>query len=198
MVRELDDQVFPPGDRDRQRAAPGELEAGVLAGDVHVLERLGEVVAYLHTDRSRPNMIFVSGIAVRPDVQGLGLGTMMIDHFLDSLPAAIRSSVPITTITSPRNLAMLRLLFARGFAGRWFLRDYFGPGRDRVGCQLRGHGTPWPPAAEIHVPAAAHDALMRLLSEHGHVIRALVHTVTGPMFELVPGHGDQFPVSEPP
>jgi ribosomal protein S18 acetylase RimI-like enzyme len=198
VVRELDNEVFPAGDRDRQPAAPGELEAGVLAGDVHVLERLGEVVAYLHTDRSRPNMIFVSGIAVRPDVQGLGLGTMMIDHFLDSLPARIRAGVPITTITSPRNLAMLRLLFARGFAGRWFLKDYFGPGRDRVGCQLRGQETPWPPAAGIQVPAPALDLLMRLLTEHSHVIRALVHTVTGPMFELVPGHGEQFPASGPP
>ena len=198
MVRELDNLVFPADDRDRQRAGPGELEDGVMAGDVHVLERLGEVVAYLHTDRSRPNMIFVSGIAVRPDVQGLGLGTMMIDHFLDSLPASIRGSVPITTITSPRNLAMLRLLFARGFAGRWFLTDYFGPGRDRVGCQLRGHGTPWPAATGIQVPASALDTVMRLLAEHRHVIRSLVQTVTGPMFELVPGHGEQFPASGPP
>src|SRR5690349_4581149 len=109
VVRELDDLVFPPDSRDGQRAEPGELEDGILAGDVHVIERAGEVVAYLHTDRSRPNMIFVSGIAVRPDAQGLGLGTMMIDHFLDSLPGQIRGSVPITTITSPRNFVMLRL-----------------------------------------------------------------------------------------
>jgi len=114
VVRELDNLVFPADDRDRQRAGPGELEDGVMAGDVHVLERLGEVVAYLHTDRSRPNMIFVSGIAVRPDVQGLGLGTMMIDHFLDSLPASIRGSVPITisTVPSPRTVTSARSLGA--------------------------------------------------------------------------------------
>jgi ribosomal protein S18 acetylase RimI-like enzyme len=198
VVCEVDIQVFPTDNRDRQRAAPGELEDGIAAGDVHVLERLGEVVAYLHTDRSRPDMIFVSGIAIRPDLQGIGLGTMMIDHFLDSLPASIRGSMPIITITSPRNLAMLRLLFARGFAGRWFLKDYFGPTRDRIGCQLRGHGDPWPSAAGIQVPASALDTVVRLLGEQRHVIRALVQTVTGPMFDLVPGHGDQFPASGPP
>lgn len=184
-VRELDTLAFPADSPDQQRAAPGELEDGVTAGDVHVLVRGREPIAYIHVDRARPERVYVSGIAVRPDFQGLGLGSMLIDHFLRSTPGEVRARTPIVTITSPRNLVMLRVILRRGFAGRWFLRDYFGPGRDRLCCQLRS-GPAAPSASIYRVPVTATGVLRSLMDAQRLALTALANSDNGPLFELVP------------
>jgi GNAT superfamily N-acetyltransferase len=202
IVRALDDAVFPPDHLDLQRAEPGELEAGVAAGDVHLLELGGDPVAYLHADRSERGRVFVSGLAVRPDLQRHGLGTVLVDRFLWSLgdPRALRT--PVIAVTSPRNHTMLRVLFARGFVARWVLPDHFGPGRHRLGCQLRS-GVDWPPGSGAGwVPTTAVGTLRWLVQTRGLVIRALRPAssapVFGPVFELAePASGDLLPCTPP-
>jgi ribosomal protein S18 acetylase RimI-like enzyme len=192
-VRSLDDAAFPPGDLDRQRAAPGELEAGIAAGDVYVLDLTGDTVAYVHIDRGRNDLVYVSGIAVRPDLQGRGLGSWMIDSFLESAGDG-RNALPIITITSPHNHAMLRTLFRRGFAVRWFLPDYFGKDRHRFCCQLRSTGFWSPSRPSQWVTASPLEPVVRLLEPGTVVIRSLVRS----RFEFIPQRADDFVSCNPP
>lgn len=187
-VVRIDRLAFPVDSPDQQRAGPGELEAGVDAGDVYVLEDGPEVVGYVHIDRSAPDLVYVSGIAVRPDLQGRGLGSWLIDYFLSSRGPG-QDQVPVVTITSPRNLVMLRTLFRRHFAARWLLRDYFGPGKHRFCAQLHTTGT-WPSAVPPRwVPAGDLDTVFRLV-EGGLVVRSLRSDRGTPEFELIPPAAD--------
>ena len=168
----------------------------VAVGDVHLLERDGEVVAYLHLDRQVPGRIYVAGLAVRPDLQGGGLGALIMDHFIGSLEPE-RSTTAVVTVTSARNHFMLSLLLTRGFAGRWLLRDFFGPGRHRFGCQVRTTSTP--PAGPLHrAPADRLEEVYRLMEERQHVIRSLVQSDAGPQFLLSPAEPGEFLDCLPP
>lgn len=197
-VRAIDNACFPPGDPDRQPAPPDELEAAVQLGDIRILEVAGAVVAYLHTDRTRPDRIYISGIGVAPDCQRLGFGTRLMDDCLAGLPHGLRTRLPIVTITSPRNLVMLGLIFGRGFRARWFLKDYFGPNRDRLGCQLSATGYLAPPGEVRLVPAEALAAVYQSLKAHRHVIQGLIRTPAGAVFELARHPPRVFPPSEAP
>jgi GNAT superfamily N-acetyltransferase len=196
IVRELDNAAFPPASRDQQRADPGELEDGVAVGDVYVLERDQRPVAYLHLDRQEPGRVWVSGLAVHPDVQGGGLAKLMMDHFLRAMEPQWRSNA-VATVTSPRNHVMLGLLFTTGFAARWPLRDFFGPGRDRFGCQLSTAGPPAPGSVRL-VPTTALDAVYAVMDRHRHVVRALVQTESGAQFVMSPEQPGEFLECAPP
>jgi GNAT superfamily N-acetyltransferase len=195
-VRDLDDAAFPALSPDQQRASPGELEDGVAAGDVYLLERDGQPVAYLHLDRQVPQRIYVSGLAVRPDLQGGGLGRMIIDHFLpvvqDRLP-----STAVVTVTSPRNLVMLGLMLSRGFAARWVLRDFFGPGRDRFGCQLRTTFS-LPPGRLQLVPTSSLEVVYGLMEQRQYVVRAIVERADGAHFAMSAARPGEFLDCAPP
>ena len=193
-VRSLDDAAFPPANRDAQRAEPGELESGVEAGDVRVLVLGGEVVAYAHVD-SDTRRIYVAGVAVRPDLQGVGLGSVLMDHLLATLGQR-RAVRPVVTVTSPRNLVMLGLATSRGFAARWVLRDYFGPGRDRFGLQLTAPGS-WP-VLDVRDVAAADLAVVSDLMHSGYVVREVLRHGRAALFRVVlPGAPPFLPCSPP-
>jgi ribosomal protein S18 acetylase RimI-like enzyme len=141
LVRELDDEIFPANDDALERAEPGELERAADLGDVVLLERDGVPVGYVHMDTThRDRYVYISGFGIRPAEQGKGLGTQMIDLLFERF-ADLRTDVPWFTVTSPLNYLMLRILFHRDFGGRWFMPDFFGPGRHRLGCQLRTPGS---------------------------------------------------------
>jgi GNAT superfamily N-acetyltransferase len=194
-LRRIDDLAFPLSNPYAQRAAPGEIEDGVAAGDIYVFDRRGEPVAYVHIDRRREDLVYVSGIAVHPDVQGQGLGSWMIDYFLESMGSA-RDEVPVVTITSPRNVVMLRTLFRRNFAARWVLRDHFGPGKDRFLCQLHSPG--WGPSTTPPHWVSADDlgTVLRLVDE-GFVVRSFRWADGLPEFEVVSPAIDFLPFSCP-
>jgi GNAT superfamily N-acetyltransferase len=191
----IDDLAFPLSNPYAQRAAPGEIEAGVAAGDIYVLDHGHEPVAYVHIDRSREDLVYVSGIAVHPDMQGRGLGSWMIDYFLESMGAA-RDEVPVVTITSPRNVVMLRTLFRRKFVARWVMRDYFGPGKDRFLCQLHGTGR-WPSATPPRWVSADDLAAVLGMVDEGFAVRSFRWADGCPQFELVPPAADFLPFAFP-
>jgi ribosomal protein S18 acetylase RimI-like enzyme len=194
QVRQLDEECFPPGDRDREPAPPGELEAAVLDGDVRVVEIDGHVVAYVHVDRhTRADQVYISGIGVVPWARRRGLGTRLIDDCLSSVDDDFRALVPIVTITSPRNRLMLRIIHGRGFRARWYLPDYFGPGRDRLGCQLNISGRTITGDGILRIPFGDHVALGRLLSSGAHVIQSVNES-----YELIAYRGADFPPCEAP
>jgi GNAT superfamily N-acetyltransferase len=129
-----------PGDL-LERAAPGELERGVEAGDVWVVECAEGVVGYAHLDRQCRSRFVVAGLVVVPSRRGHRLGTSLLAAALESVDLG---RTPVCAVTSPENLVMLNLLFARGFVGRWALPGYFGPALHRVGLQLRVSGSSRP------------------------------------------------------
>lgn len=208
-VRSLDDVAFGLGG---QRAEPGELEAGVAAGDIHVLIQGGVPVGYLHADTSRSNRIYVAGVAVHPDFQGRGLGSALIDHMLELLGDE-QHLTPVVTVTSPHNVRMLKALLQRGFSARWFLPDHFGPGSHRFGCQLLAVDSPDPREA-VRIPVSRLDRVAELMRTSGFRVRSIVDgdidkdgdagsgaagTPGTPVrFELVPIHPSDFLAADPP
>jgi ribosomal protein S18 acetylase RimI-like enzyme len=173
-IRALDDAAFPARSLSLQRAAPGEIESGVRAGDVRLLVLDGRLIGYIHVDR-RSDCHEIAGVAVRPECHHRGYGTLMIDAFLrESVPT--RSVTPIVAVTSPRNRRMLTILYQRGFAVRWALRDYYGPRRDRFGCQLR---LPDPPQIrnEDLETVSGQQRVLQIIESRSYVIRSLPKSV---------------------
>jgi ribosomal protein S18 acetylase RimI-like enzyme len=200
-IRALDNLAFPADQPDQVRAEPGELEAGVAAGDVHVVVRDGVIAGYLHADASRAGRIYVAGVAVRPDLQGQGLGSALIDQMLAVLGAE-RHLTPVVTVTSPFNVRMLKTLFRRGFSARWFIRDHFGPGHHRLGCQLLTDAGADPQSAVgpvIRVRATHLDEICERVQVNGMRVRAIDGaTAATAWFELVPAGPNDFLAADPP
>ena len=142
QVRALDDAVFPEISIDLERAPEGELEEATQVGDVFFLELDAERVGYIHVNRQDPRCIYVAGMGWLPEMQDRRLGTALARKVKAKLYAVTVGAdrLPVYTVTSPHNFRMLRILFNLGFAGRWALPDYFGPGRHRIGCQMRRPG----------------------------------------------------------
>jgi hypothetical protein len=192
IVRWLDDVAFPLSSTDEQRAAPGELEAGIDAGEVTLLEVADEPIGYMHVDSSIDGCLYIRGMGVRPNAQWQTYGSQFSDHMLASAGADVRRRRAIITVTSPRNAAMLRILFGRGFAVRWALPDFFGPGRHRLGFQLRTTLDEPTGSRTRLVPVLSFSTIRWLVTERRHVARALIDTPTGLAFELGPMADDEF------
>lgn len=81
--------------------------------------------------------MYLTGLVVVPWMRGRGCGAAL-------LTAALRivgqNELPVYTMTSPRNLAMLKLLFDRGFVGPWGLPHFFGPDLHRIGMRMEQPG----------------------------------------------------------
>ena len=193
VVRKLDDLAFGP---EGQRAEPGELEAGVDAGDIHVLAQDGVPVGYIHADTSRPGRIYVAGVGVRPERQGQGLGSALIDHMLELLGDE-RHRIPVITVTSPGNVPMLKALFRRGFSARWFLADYFGPGHHRFGCQLRSVGARSSESV-LKIPISRLEQICNLMFSQTFLIQGITGVGATAEFELAPIRRSDFLPSDPP
>jgi Acetyltransferase (GNAT) family len=165
---------------------------------VRLLEVDDRPVGYLHADTTMPGRIYVSGVAIHPDVQRRGLGTLLIRKCLDSLESRVRMTMPIVTVTSPRNIAMLKVLYETNFGARWVLRNFFGVGCDRFGLQLRlpnardGDPAPW----WLRVDAL--EQVYRAVEVSGAVVRGLADREGCAHFELVPGRDRTFPVGGKP
>ncbi len=195
-VRALDDATFPESSPDKQRAEPGELEWGIEAGDVHLLDYEGHAVGYVYADRSVPGRVYISGIAIHPGFQGHGFGGLLMSHLLTVLPDGDRTAV--VTVTSPRNLRMLRTLFRRGFAARWALTDYFGPGKHRFGCQLVRPGRFLPPSSTWCIPIAAFGTLFEMMRTQDLVVRTVTESGLGQAFLATDWQPAEFFQASPP
>lgn len=197
LVRGIDDCVFPEQSEDLQRAPDGELEEGVEAKDVYLFEMAGRAVAYLHVDRSDPERIYLSGFGILPEMQSRGLGTALV-ALAQPILAEYEHKVPIYTVTSPRNIRMLRLLFSLRFAGRWVLPDHFGPGRHRIGCQLLRQSSGLPESARTRQVRPDDIRELGCLADDGWVICGQRASKAGPLFELAASSGDDFLTCPPP
>jgi GNAT superfamily N-acetyltransferase len=202
LVRDLDNRCFPPDHVDLQRADPGELESGVEAGDVQVLEQDGRPVACLHADSTVTGRIEIAGMAVLPELQGQGLVTRLVESCLFLVGPGVRRTAAIVTIISPRSLRMLQILLRHGFLVRWFLRDHFGPGRDRFGLRstsVESREAEYEGQEQLLVPVSPLDFSCRKVEREGWTVVAVARTSGVPSFVLARCRNDLFPpVPAPP
>lgn len=183
-LKALDAVCFPEDDVDRERATPGEIEAGLQHDGITVVQDGDELVAFLQVDRPSDRHVYIAALGVRPSAQGGGIGARLLDSFLRSVDPEAGLVSSISTVTSPRNLPMLGLLLSRGFVVRTVMRDYFGEDKDRFYCQLRVRHRFVDPDDRYLVPAHSLDHLYRLLSSETYALTDLLRSPSGPLFEV--------------
>ncbi|HSV67125.1 MAG TPA: GNAT family N-acetyltransferase [Mycobacteriales bacterium] len=189
-LTDLDNACFLLDHTDQQRAAPGELEHGLVHGEISVVEVDEVIVGFLHADRPAPDQVWMHGLGVRADFRRRGLGGLLLDRFLTSLGASPMGGSPlggsqlsVTTVTSPRNLPMIRLLLSRGFGARRVVRDYFGPGKDRLLCQLMPDDG-WSSMDRRLVPFDSPQQLYDLLDSGRYTLRGLLVAGEGLRYDV--------------
>ena len=182
-LRQLDSLAFPPGRPDREPAHPGEIELGLERGQFTVCVIDDVVVGMLQRENLAPDHIYLVALAVHPEYQRRGIGRALVRQFVSDVEGLdLRPSV--TTVTSPSNVAMISLLVAHGFVVSSAMRDYFGPGKDRVYCQLKSRRPVVPPDDRVLVPTEATDHLFTLLAEHEYAVTDVLKSVQGTFFEV--------------
>ncbi|MDR6168508.1 ribosomal protein S18 acetylase RimI-like enzyme [Microbacterium paludicola] len=182
-VRELDRLCFPPGRDDVEPAHPGELESA-LAGEQITLAVIGDsVVGMLQTERLGPEHVYLAALAVHPDHQRTGIGARLVRHFSDTVKG-MSPRPSATTVTSPRNVAMIDLLTRSGFVGSRGIHAYFGPSKDRLYFQLKSRQLVADPDDRVLVPVAATDHLFDLLSADANAVTSVIKSVQGTFFEV--------------
>lgn len=143
-IEDLDRVCFPADDVMHEESIPGEISGGVLGKQMLVARsaHLGRsaVIAYLNFQPEyfkQPSHIFVLGIGVHPDFRRRGIGRQILARLLDDAIAEYgHDNVSMAMTVSDDNAAMLRVAESCGFERVAYIRDYFGPGKDRVYLRL--------------------------------------------------------------
>ena len=182
-LRLLDRLAFPPGELDREPAHPGELEAGLERGQFTVCEIDGVVVGMLQSEHLEPDHVYLAALAVHPDHQGKHVGHELVADFVANVER-MDPRPSVTTVTSPSNVAMISLLVNQGFIVRTAMRNYFGPGKDRVYCQLKTRRQVVAPDDRVLVPVEATGHVFDLLAHEEYAITDVLASVQGKLFEL--------------
>jgi ribosomal protein S18 acetylase RimI-like enzyme len=190
-IRKLDQLCFLPGDLDRESAAPGELEKGILTRRISIIRRSGEIVGFLQYEQPLEDHIYISALGVHPDFRKQQVGRTLLENLLSQISASGKNPA-ISTVTSPSNYAMLRLLLSQGFVVRTIMRDYFGSGHDRFYCQYKVRIGYVDPDDRYLIPALAAEHIAKLMTTEGYVITSVVTLPTGPTFEIRKFERDNF------
>lgn len=188
-IRQLDQVCFPPGDLDREPAAPEELEKGICAGRVRIFRRSGQIIGFLQYEKPLDDHIYISALGVHPDFRGQKVGRLLLEYMLAEIAG---SGSAVSTVTGLSNYSMLSLLLLQGFVVRALMKDYFGPGRDRYYCQYKVRREYVDPDDRYIVPVRATDHIARLMAAQEYVITSIVALPAGPAFEICKFERDDF------
>ncbi len=102
-------------------------------GRLYIARLNGEPVgtAELMRDWRDPELVYLYGIAVAPDLRGSGIGTILFRSILESLPKAGYRRLQLTV--HPENQAAIHIYQDKfGMKQVDFIRNYYGPGEDRL------------------------------------------------------------------
>ncbi|MGW6425611.1 N-acetyltransferase family protein [Nocardia sp. NPDC055053] len=184
-LNRLDSVCFPAGDVDREPASEDELRDGVRKGQVFVSIDDGAITGFIHYERPTSGHVYISAVAVTPQLRGQGIARGLLHHLLAVLRAAESGVTPsISTVTSPRNFPMLRLLLHEGFIARTLMLGYFGAGHDRLYLQYKVRIDYIDPDERYLVPVRAMRHVEQLLSDDNYVITDFVQLPSGDAFEF--------------
>ena len=124
---------------DRHRALHHPMFVNEFSDCAYVIRDQETVVAYLFGFIAHAKSVaYVHLVAVRPSHRHLGLARQLYDHF--TIRAVSRSCKQLRAITNPENTGSIRFHQSLGFrlegapnaAGVPIVKDYAGPGIDRV------------------------------------------------------------------
>ncbi|CAN5353757.1 hypothetical protein BH10ACT7_BH10ACT7_20260 [soil metagenome] len=161
----------------------GELEAGIENGMLSVIESDGTVIGMLRAEHLSDH-VHLGLLAVDPEYRGRGHGRRLVDDAIARFHAA-RPRRTLTASVDSSNLPAIALLAAVGITPRRGIRDYAGPGRDRLYCRLDTNpAQPAPPEDRALVPVTAHGYLLSLLDDGDHAITGVVPSAGGTLFEV--------------
>ncbi|MFG1771283.1 GNAT family N-acetyltransferase [Nocardia salmonicida] len=181
----LDAVCFPAGDVDREPASEDELQDGVRKGHVFVSTHEETITGFIHYERPTSGHVYINAVAVAPGHRTRGTARSLLRHLLSHLRAAESGATPsISTVTSPRNYPMLRLLLHEGFIARTLMLGYFGTGHDRLYLQYKVRIDYIDPDERYLVPVRAMRHVEQLLSDDSYVITDFVQLPSGDAFEF--------------
>lgn len=139
QIKLLDARCFPPDEPGAEKAAEGEIERGIAARAILVHERDGRIIGFLqyHIVHEHELGVFLTGLGVDPAARREGIGTRLLESFLEMMKAPPFGGTILSTSVNPSNMGMLRLITSHGFVGEMLIHGYFGPGKDRLICRHR-------------------------------------------------------------
>jgi ribosomal protein S18 acetylase RimI-like enzyme len=112
-----------------------EWEEELKSGSVFLIKNGDEIVGNISYENKGPDHLYISGIAVRPEFQGRGLGTQALKQILDQHSEVSR----IDLVTHPDNPA-LKLYESLGFTVESREENYWGEGEPRLVLVLQRGG----------------------------------------------------------
>ena len=142
------------------------------------------VVGYLLYEMHDKDSLHVVEVAVAPDRWARGFGSKLLTEVAamhadtGSGPTFVSAVVPLD------NTAMLRALCRVGFLGRSVFRDYRGPGRDAIYCQLKLHAVHVDTDDRFVVPIGAADQVRELLARDSYVLTNAYRRVEGDLVAI--------------
>lgn len=104
-------------------------------GEVFLIKSGDEVVGNISYAEKGPDHLYISGLVVRPEFQGKGLGRQALKQVLDKYPETSR----IDLVTHPDNPA-LKLYESLGFTVESRKENYWGEGEPRLVLVLQRSG----------------------------------------------------------
>lgn len=167
LVRALDTEAFPQGDTNLEPSSDGELEAGIAKGELWLArDEEGVVLAYAQCESLAANNFNLISLAVIPRAQNQSIGRRLLEHLIATIED-ISPEAEITCVTSPKNERMIRLLLSKGFKGVEYLKDYFGPGKDRIWFRKCIENLEYRSNSQVTVLADQSDAYSDLMQTRG-------------------------------
>lgn len=181
-IKEIDRISFPLGGA-AEPAASGEFERGVDEYSLLVAEIDDEIVGFIHFGKIHAREFFIYGTAVLPAFRRRGVARALTQRALNEVRRRGGNNFHVSVTTAPDNLAVIAILTEHGFVGTSWLRDYFGPGKDRLYFEYS-----WPSSARgtgnhVFLPTVAPAALSELLTE-GRCLVAVADLPHGMHYEV--------------
>jgi GNAT superfamily N-acetyltransferase len=162
-LRKLDNLAFPPGNPDLEPSGPMELERGLEHDELWLGFEGNKPVGFLHVERIEEDRFNLISLVISPDFQRRGFGRQFLAfitvEFLKGRPKA-----EITCVTSPRNAGMIAALLSSGFIGTSIVRDFFGPGKDRLVFQFSPNRFEYVHRNQMYVPLESSIAIEKLMA----------------------------------
>lgn len=166
----LDDSVFGESDLDLEPAAAEEFEHGLQSGGIFVATQDGAMIGFVHMEPIGAGPLFLASLAVHPEHRRAGIGSALLDR---ALVKADLGHLPVSTVTSQENLAMIRLLLDHGFAATDYIDDYYGHGKHRIVLDKTNDRLIRAPVDKRLVPVVSSDTVRAQLMSDGWVIQAI-------------------------
>ena len=169
-LKELDTVVFGQTDLGLEPAADEEFEEGLRSGGVFVTIDEGAMIGFVHMEPIGDDSIFLASLAVHPDHRRTGIGSALLER---ALIEAKEERIPVSTVTSPENLAMIRLLLDHGFEATDYIDDYYGHGKHRIILDKTDDRLIRTPIDKRLLPVVSSDTVRSQLGSDGWVIQSL-------------------------